>query len=103
MGLPELSIGNDALVKVNAGACVVDAITIERFDKDSQIRLLAVKEQLKRGDYQPKPVKRVWIDKPGSGENSHRAQIRKPLRQAQLRVPPRMWLQRGTAASGCTA
>jgi len=28
----------------------------------------AVKEQLKRGIYQPKPVKRVWIEKPGSAE-----------------------------------
>jgi RNA-directed DNA polymerase len=27
-----------------------------------------VNEQLKRGTYQPKPVKRVWIDKPGSAE-----------------------------------
>jgi RNA-directed DNA polymerase len=55
-------------VRVNAGACGVDGITIDRFAKDSQSRLLAVKEQLKRGVYQPKPVKRVWIDKPGSGE-----------------------------------
>lgn len=55
-------------VKSNAGACGVDGITIDRFAKDSQKRLLAVKEQLKRGSYQPKPVKRVWIDKPGSVE-----------------------------------
>jgi len=55
-------------VKSNAGACGVDGITIGRFAKDSQSRLLAVKEQLKRGSYQPKPVKRVWIDKPGSAE-----------------------------------
>jgi RNA-directed DNA polymerase len=55
-------------VKSNAGACGVDGITIERFAKDSQNRLLAVNEQLKRGIYQPKPVKRVWIDKPGSAE-----------------------------------
>ena len=55
-------------VKSNAGACGVDGITIGRFGKDSQCRLLAVKEQLKRGTYQPKPVKRVWIDKPGSAE-----------------------------------
>lgn len=55
-------------VKSNAGACGVDGITIERFAKDSQSRLLAVNEQLKRGLYQPKPVKRVWIEKPGSAE-----------------------------------
>lgn len=55
-------------VKSNAGACGVDGITIGRFAKDSRSRLLAVKEQLKRGSYQPKPVKRVWIDKPGSVE-----------------------------------
>jgi len=55
-------------VKSNAGACGVDGITIDRFVKDSQSRLLAVNEQLKRGIYQPKPVKRVWIDKPGSAE-----------------------------------
>lgn len=55
-------------VKSNAGACGVDGITIGRFAKDRQRRLLAVNEQLKRGIYQPKPVKRVWIDKPGSAE-----------------------------------
>jgi RNA-directed DNA polymerase len=55
-------------VRVNAGACGVDGITIGRFEKDSQNRLLAVKEHLKQGTYQPKPVKRVWIEKPGSAE-----------------------------------
>jgi len=30
--------------------------------------LFAVKEHLKRGTYQPKPVKRVMIPKPGSSE-----------------------------------
>jgi len=55
-------------VKSNAGACGVDGITIGRFAKDSQSRLLVVKEQLKQGTYQPKPVKRVWIDKAGSAE-----------------------------------
>jgi retron-type reverse transcriptase len=55
-------------VKSNAGACGVDSITIGQFAKDSQSRLLAVNEQLKRNTYQPKPVKRVWIEKPGSAE-----------------------------------
>jgi RNA-directed DNA polymerase len=55
-------------VKSNAGACGVDGITVERFNQDSQNRLLAVREHLKGGSYQPKPVKRVWIPKPGSAE-----------------------------------
>jgi RNA-directed DNA polymerase len=55
-------------VQSNAGACGVDGITVERFAKDSQKRLLAVSEQIKRGTYQPQPVKRVWIPKPGSAE-----------------------------------
>ena len=52
----------------NAGSCGVDGITIGHFEQNSQSRLLAVKEHLSKGTYQPKPVKRVWIDKPGSAE-----------------------------------
>lgn len=55
-------------VRDNAGACGVDGITIGRFAKDSQIRLLAVNEQMRQGTYQPKPVKRVWIEKAGSAD-----------------------------------
>ena len=57
-----------AKVQSNAGACGVDGITVGHFAKDSQSRLLAVKEHLKRGTYQPGPVKRVMIPKPGSSE-----------------------------------
>lgn len=57
-----------AKVQSNAGACGADGITVERFGKDSQKRLLAVKEQLTEGSYQPQPIKRVWIPKPGSAE-----------------------------------
>lgn len=55
-------------VESNAGACGVDGTTVGRFAKDSQNRLLAVKEQPKRGSYQPRPAKRVWVPKPGSAE-----------------------------------
>ena len=55
-------------VKSNGGSPGVDGMTVARFNEDSQKRLLAVKEQLKTGSYQPQPVKRVWIDKPGSRE-----------------------------------
>lgn len=57
-----------AKVQSNAGACGVDGITVGHFAKDSQSRLLAVKEHIKRGTYQPAPVKRVMIPKPGSSE-----------------------------------
>jgi RNA-directed DNA polymerase len=50
----------------NDGSPGVDGMTVKRFQSDSQQRLLAVKEQLRTGTYQPKPVKRVWIEKPGS-------------------------------------
>jgi hypothetical protein len=55
-------------VRKNAGACGVDGITIGRFEQNSQSRRLAVREHLSKGTYQPKPVKRVWIEKPGSAE-----------------------------------
>lgn len=55
-------------VQSNGGSPGVDGMTVERFAKDSQKRLLAVREQLRTKTYQPKPVKRVWIDKPGSRE-----------------------------------
>lgn len=55
-------------VHANAGACGVDGISVEFFQKDSQKRLLAVREQIMEGSYVPKPVKRVWIPKLGSPE-----------------------------------
>ena len=55
-------------VQHKAGACGVDCMSVGHFAKDSQNRLLAVKEHLKSGTYQPKPVKRDYIPKPGSAE-----------------------------------
>ncbi len=64
-------------VSAKAGACGVDGITVARFDKDSQKGLLAIKEQIDGGSYQPQPVKRVWIPKPGSAEFSDRWEYRR--------------------------
>jgi RNA-directed DNA polymerase len=55
-------------VRFNAGACGVDNITVGHFSKDRQKRLLAVKEQLREGRYQPREIRRVYIDKAGSRE-----------------------------------
>lgn len=55
-------------VRTNAGACGVDGISVEFYAKDSQKRLLAVKEHLEQNSYQPKPIRRVHIPKAGSKE-----------------------------------
>ena len=57
-----------AKVQSNAGACGVDGITVGHFSKDSDNRLLAVNEHIKEGRYQPEPIRRVHIPKPGSAE-----------------------------------
>ena len=50
-------------VRSNAGACGVDRISVAGFEKDSESRLLAVKEHLKKGSYRPHAVRRVMIPK----------------------------------------
>ena len=55
-------------VSSNGGSAGVDGMTVERFGQDCQNRLLAVNEQLKASIYEPSPVKRVWIEKPGGGK-----------------------------------
>lgn len=55
-------------VRDNAGACGVDEISVSFFEKDSQNRLFAVKEHLKKNDYEPCAIRRVYIPKPGSKE-----------------------------------
>lgn len=55
-------------VQSNAGGSGVDGITVGRFAKDCPSGLLVLKEQLQEATYQPKPIKRVWIPKPGSTE-----------------------------------
>jgi RNA-directed DNA polymerase len=55
-------------VQSNAGGSGVDGITVKRFAKTCLDGLLGLKEQLQEACYQPKPVKRVWIPKPGSSE-----------------------------------
>ena len=59
-------------VRANAGGSGVDRITIDRFAKDCPRGLLDLQEQLRTASYQPLPVKRVWIPKPGT-------QQRRPL------------------------
>jgi RNA-directed DNA polymerase len=55
-------------VRENAGSCGVDRIDVGYFEKDSQTRLLAVKEHLAKNTYRPDAIRRVNIPKPGSKE-----------------------------------
>jgi len=55
-------------VRSNAGGSGVDRITIERFAKGCPRGLLDLKEQIRTARYQPLPVKRVWIPKPGTNQ-----------------------------------
>lgn len=53
-------------VRANAGACGVDGVTVQWFEKDSHTRLLAVREHLKNGTYRHQVIKRAWMPKTGS-------------------------------------
>src|SRR5436309_2945410 len=61
---------HSALVKVrkNRGAAGMDGQNVEQYEQGCPERLVKVQEWLKAGQYTPKPVKRVWIEKLGSQE-----------------------------------
>jgi RNA-directed DNA polymerase len=52
----------------NAGGSGVDGMSVTRFAKDCPRGLLVLNEHLRLGRYEPLPVKRVWIPKPGTNE-----------------------------------
>jgi RNA-directed DNA polymerase len=55
-------------VKANGGAAGVDRVTVKDFERRREENLNKVAEQLRTGTYQPQPIRRVWIPKPGSRE-----------------------------------
>lgn len=57
-----------AKVQANAGGSGVDRITVDCFAKSCPRGLLDLKEQVRQASYQPLPVKRVWIPKPGTNQ-----------------------------------
>lgn len=66
------SIGNlraaFAQVKANRGGAGVDRQTIETYESDLEANLAYLAETLRADTYQPKPIRRVWIPKPGKKE-----------------------------------
>lgn len=56
------------LVRARKGGGGVDRVSLEQYDKQLDQRLAKLSAKLKKGQYEPKPVKRVYIPKPGSKE-----------------------------------
>jgi RNA-directed DNA polymerase len=53
-------------VRANRGGAGADGQSVEAFDADAERHLERLHEELRAGTYRPEPVKRVWIEKPGS-------------------------------------
>jgi len=52
----------------NGGSAGVDRQTVEHFARHAEKELSRLHQQLRDGKYGPQPVRRAWIDKPGSRE-----------------------------------
>jgi RNA-directed DNA polymerase len=50
----------------NGGSAGADAQTVTHFARHAEAELRRLHEQLRDGTYRPQPVRRAWIDKPGS-------------------------------------
>lgn len=57
-----------AQVRANDGAAGVDHVTIEHYERELDANLNQLAAQLRNGSYVPQAVRRVWIPKPGTGE-----------------------------------
>jgi len=57
-------------VKSNHGAPGIDGLRIEDFPTYARERWPAIRQSLSEGRYQPQPVRRVMIPKPGGGERA---------------------------------
>jgi RNA-directed DNA polymerase len=57
-----------AKVKSNGGAAGVDHQTVEMFEENLEKHLAQLSKEVREGTYRPRPVRRVWIPKPGSKE-----------------------------------
>jgi len=55
-------------VKRNGGSAGSDHQSIEDFEKDLAVEIARLSEALRTGSYRPRPIRRAYIDKPGSKE-----------------------------------
>jgi RNA-directed DNA polymerase len=52
----------------NGGSAGADGQTVAHFERTAEAELARLHEQRRAGTYRPQPVRRAWIDKPGSQE-----------------------------------
>jgi len=55
-------------VRANKGSAGTDNQTVDGFERNREGNLANLSEELQRGTYHPRPIRRVYIDKPGSKE-----------------------------------
>ncbi len=55
-------------VKRNRGAAGIDKVSVQMFQKNLDANLDALMRDLKKGDFQPKPLRRAWIPKDAKGK-----------------------------------
>jgi RNA-directed DNA polymerase len=55
-------------VTANGGAAGVDHVTVAMYERDVDRHLATLATQLREETYRPQPIRRTWIDKPGSRE-----------------------------------
>jgi RNA-directed DNA polymerase len=55
-------------VKANKGGVGTDYQSLEGFERNLEQNLHRLQEELRTGSYQPRPIRRVYIEKPGSAD-----------------------------------
>lgn len=55
-------------VKRNRGAAGIDKVSVQMFQENLDANLTALMHDLKKGTFQPKPLRRVWIPKDAKGK-----------------------------------
>jgi RNA-directed DNA polymerase len=75
-------------VKANGGSAGSDHQSIKEFERDLEANLTRLEEELRRGTYSPRSIRRVYIDKPGSKDKRPLGipAVRDRVVQAALRI-----------------
>lgn len=90
-------------VKANDGAAGVDQVTVAMYERDLDRNLAQLATQLRDGTYRPQPIRRTWIDKPGSREQRPLGipTVRDRIVQTAMRLVLEPIFERTFAAQSC--